>query len=159
MHDRPMFVTRAGLEKLESELKHLRDVRRPEVAELIRAAKVYSDTMDTADLEEAKKEQGFIEGRINTLEQVISRAQLIEEHHQVHGDVRIGMRVAVLNDKGALEQFTIVGSTEANPRTGKISNESPVGRSLLGRRVGDRVEVAVPAGILHLTVVAIDLAE
>ena len=156
MYDKPVFLTREGRQKLEAELSHLKDMRRPEIAERIRLAKAYSDTMDNADFEEAKNELAFLEGRILTLGTVIGRAQIIESEHQPRDAVRLGSKVAVLNDKGEMGHYTIVGSAEASPREGRISNESPVGRSLLGRKIGEQVEVAAPAGLLRITVLAIE---
>ena len=155
MYDKPVFLTREGRGKLETELKHLRDIRRPQVAERIKTAKEFSDTMDNAEFEEAKNEQAFVEGRILTLEKIIANATLIESDHN-HETVRMGSRVTVLGSEGEREEFMIVGSAEASPRQGKISNESPVGRSLLGRKLGDIVEVAAPGGVLSFHVISID---
>lgn len=154
MHDKPVFLTEEGRAKLEAELKYLRDVRRPEVAERIRASKEFSDTTDNAEFDEAKNEQAFVEGRILTIERLLANAVLIDEeqaaaHHDV---VRLGSRVTVVDDEGSPEVYSIVGSTEARPREGRISNESPVGRALLGRKSGEVVEVMTPAGVIRLTV-------
>ncbi len=157
MHDKPVFLTPEGRAKLEGELKHLREVRRPEVAERIKASKDFADTTDNAEFDEAKNEQAFVEGRILTLEKLLANAVMISsDQASIHDVVRLGSRVTVLDDEGQPEVYHIVGSAEASPRQGKISNESPVGRALLGRRIGDAVEVVVPAGILRLSVTAID---
>lgn len=155
MFDKPVFLTREGREKLENELKYLREVRRNEVAERIRAAKEFSDTVDNAEFEEAKNEQAFVEGRILTLEKMLANAQIIE-NDQGHDVVRLGSHVTVVDQDGAKEEYIIVGSAEVNPRQGKISNESPVGRALLGRRIGDRIEVLAPGGVVLLDIVAIN---
>ncbi|MCL5958029.1 MAG: transcription elongation factor GreA [Chloroflexi bacterium] len=155
MYGKPVFLTLEGRSKLEAELNHLRDIKRAEIAEVIRLAKEFSDTIDNAEFEEAKNEQAFIEGRILTLEQLLANASIIESDHN-HETVRLGSRVSVLNSDGEREEFTIVGSAEVNPREGKISNESPVGRALLGRKVGENIDVAAPAGVLSFHVVAID---
>ncbi len=155
MYDKPVFLTREGRQKLEAELKFLRDVRRPEVADRIKTAKEFSDSTDNAEFEEAKNEQAFVEGRILTLEKMIGNAVIIESDHG-HDIVRLGSSVTVVDQEGERQEYTIVGSPEVNPRQGKISNESPVGRALLGRKIGDQVEVVVPAGILQLSVLAID---
>ena len=155
MYDKPVFLTQEGRDKLETELKHLRDVRRPQVAERIKTAKEFSDTMDNAEFEEAKNEQAFVEGRILTLEKMIANAVIIESDHG-HETVKLGSSVTVVDEEGERVEYTIVGSAEVNPRQGKISNESPVGRALLGRRVGEQIEVVVPAGVLRLSVVSID---
>ena len=155
MHGKPVFLTKEGQGKIEAELDYLREVKRPEVAERIKMSKEFSDTVDNAEFEEAKNEQAFIEGRIRTLEQIIANAVIIESDHN-HETVRLGSRVTVISSDGEREEYTIVGSAEANPRQGKISNESPVGRALLGRKPGDSVEVAAPGGILQFHVVAVD---
>jgi transcription elongation factor GreA len=156
MHDKPVFLTPEGRAKLEAELKHLREVRRPEVAERIRAAKEFGDTDDNAEYEEAKNEQAFVEGRILTVEKLLAHAVAINADHNLHDTVRLGSIVTVINDDGETEQYTIVGSAEVDPQHGKISNESPVGRALLGKRIGDVIEVTIPAGSLRLEVSAIN---
>ncbi len=155
MYGKPVFLTLEGRNKLEGELKHLREVKRPEVAEIIRMAKEFSDTVDNAEFEEAKNEQAFIEGRILTIEKIVANAIIIESDHN-HETVRLGSKVTVVNSEGDREEFTIVGSAEVDPRLGKISNESPVGRALLGRKLGEAVEVAAPAGLMQFHVVSID---
>lgn len=156
MRDKPVFLTPEGRAKLEAELKHLREVRRPEVAERIRASKEFSDTDDNAEFEEAKNEQAFLEGRVLTLEKMLANAVLINANHQTHDSVGIGSTVSVVDDDGEVEQFTIVGSAEVDAQRGWISNESPVGRALLGKRIGDQVEIAIPAGMLRLQVRSIE---
>jgi transcription elongation factor GreA len=156
MHDKPVFLTPEGRVKLEGELKQLREVRRPEVAERIRLSKEFSDTDDNAEFEEAKNEQAFVEGRILTLEKMLANAVPINADHQLHDAVRLGSNVTVITDEGDKEEYTIVGSAEVDPVHGRISNESPVGRALLGRRIGDDVEVKIPAGVLRLKISAIN---
>lgn len=149
-------LTKDGLTKLEEELDLLRTVRRPEAARRIQEAKDLASTQNNPEYEEAKNEQAFVEGRILTLEQLIQTAILIDEeeaHRATH--VQLGSTVTVIDQKGEREQFNIVGSMEANPKEGRISNESPVGRALLGKSVGDEVVVKVPAGDLHLKIVNI----
>ncbi len=156
MHDKPVFLTPEGRAKLEQELKVLREVRRPEVAERIRVSKEFSDTDDNAEFEEAKNEQAFVEGRILTLEKLLANAVPITADHQAHDTVRLGSDVTVITDDGEEERYTIVGSAEVDPLHGKISNESPVGHALLGRHVGDVIEVKIPAGTLRLKIAAIN---
>lgn len=156
MYDKPVFLTREGRQKLEAELKWLRTERRNEVAERIRAAKEDNDITDNAEFEDAKNEQAFTEGRILEVEQILARAVLIDEHQPDHELVRIGAKVTIEDDEGEKEHYLIVGSAEANPREGRISNESPVGRALLGRRVGDQVQVLVPAGPITYRIVSIE---
>lgn len=153
---KPVFLTKEGRAKLEAELKNLREIRRPQVAERIKSAKQYNESGDNAEFEEAKNEQAFVEGRILTLESMLSNAVIIDEDNRSKDSVRIGSRVTLLNEDGARERYTIVGSAEANARAGRISNESPVGRALLGKCVGDRVEVVAPAGVMAFQIDAID---
>jgi transcription elongation factor GreA len=156
MHDKPVYLTPEGRAKLEAELKQLREVSRPEVAERIRLSKEFSDTDDNAEFEEAKNEQAFVEGRILTLEKMLANAVAINADHQLHDTVRIGSDVTVINDDGETESYTIVGSAEVDAQRGKISNESPVGRALLGRHIGDDIEVKIPAGTLRLKINSIN---
>jgi transcription elongation factor GreA len=155
MYEKPVFLTREGRAKLEAELKVLREVRRPEIAERIKTAKEFSDADDNSEFEEAKNEQAFIEGRILTLENMIANAVMIENNHD-HDLVRLGSKVSVADSEGEKEEYTIVGTAEVDPRHGKISNESPVGRALLGRKIGDRVQVVVPAGVIEYEIIDID---
>jgi len=156
MPEKPVPLTKEGLAKLEQELEYLRNARRPEVAARIHAAKELASTQDNAEYEDAKNEQAFVEGRILTLEKLIQNAVVIDEE-QAHSAkaVQLGSHVTVVHADGREEHYTIVGPAEADPRDGRISNESPVGRALLGKRVGDRVQVNVPKGVLRLTVTAI----
>lgn len=156
MHDKPVYLTPEGRTKLEIELKKLREVRRPQVAEVIRLSKEYNESDDNPELEEAKNEQAFVEGRILTIEKMLANAVLIDTDHRQHDVVRLGSMVTVKVDDGDLERYTIVGSAEVDPIHGRISNESPVGRALLGKKVGEAVEVKIPAGLLRLEVQAID---
>ncbi len=156
MPDQPVPLTEEGLAKLEQELEHLKHVRRPQVAERIRQSKELASTQNNAEYDDAKNEQAFVEGRILTLEKLIQDATIIDEEKAHHASqVQIGSTVTVSEGRGKKQQFTIVGSAEADPKEGKISNESPVGRALLGKRVGDEVQVAVPKGVLRFTVTKI----
>ncbi len=144
MNGKPTYLSRDGLDKLHVELDEMVNVRRAEVATRIHDAKEHGDLSENAEYEDAKNEQAFVEGRIQTLEAIIKNATIIEEKHSTE-HVQIGSTVTVESGDGN-ETFTIVGSTEASPREGRISNESPVGRALLGRKKGDRVAVHAPAG-------------
>ena len=148
MNTKPTYLTRDGLEKLRLELDEMTNVRRAEVATRIHDAKEHGDLSENAEYEDAKNEQAFVEGRIQTLEALIKNATIIDEKHSTE-HVQIGSTVSVESGDGK-ETFTIVGSTEASPRDGRISNESPVGRALLGRKKGDKVVVRVPAGDFSL---------
>ena len=156
MAQKETFLTPEGLEKLKTELEHLQSVRRPQVAEQIHKAKELGGTVDNAEYDDAKNEQAFVEGRILTLEGMIKSATLIQEEKSPSKWVKLGSKVTVRNPDGEEEQYIIVGSAEASPGEGKISNESPVGSALLGKKVGNEVEAQAPAGTLKLKVVSIE---
>ncbi len=151
--DKPVPISADGLRKLEAELEELRTKKRQEVADRIHAAMEFGDYSENSELEQAKNEQAFLEGRILTLEQMIKNAVLIDQngHHEM---VEIGSRVTIESD-GEKSNYTIVGSAEAAPADGRISNESPVGKALLGHRKGDTVRVAVPAGAVEMKILAV----
>lgn len=158
--DKVTLVTREGLEKLKEELNYLKEVKRKEVAERIKEAISYGDLSENSEYEESKNEQAFLEGRILELEEKIKHAKIIDERHKKTASVQIGSKVVIstTDSKGALreQEYTIVGSTEADPLSFKISNESPVGRALLERKVGDLVKVKVPAGQIQLKVLKVE---
>jgi transcription elongation factor GreA len=149
------FLTREGLKKLEEELEYLRRTKRAEVAERLHNAQEDGELIENAEYEDAKNEQAFIEGRILTLESMLSNAVIIKE--DVHaGVVNLGNKITVREGNSKPEMYMLVGAAEADPRVGRISNESPLGKALLGRRVGDEVKVSAPAGTLTFRVVSID---
>src|SRR5919205_897572 len=121
-----VFLTREGYERLDHELHELRTVRRPAVSERIRRAKEFTDTVDNAEYDDAKQDQAFIEGRIQDLERMLATAIIIEDHPAADC-VRLGSHVLVEDEEGDTQEYLIVGSAEADPRHGRISNESPVG--------------------------------
>ncbi len=152
MQERPVLLTREGLQKLSVELEELRTVKRAEIADRIKYAKEFGDISENAEYEDAKNEQGMLEGRILTLEKMVRNAVIIEEHHG--GTVQVGAAVAILDEDGE-QTFTIVGPAEVDVSTGRISMESPVGRALLGHKVGDTVEVSSPGGARTIKIVKI----
>ncbi|MCJ7807783.1 MAG: transcription elongation factor GreA [Dehalococcoidia bacterium] len=155
MTEKEIYLTEEGLTKLNEELEHLISVRRPEVAEKIQRAKELRSSVSTPEYEEAKDEQGFVEGRILEIDRIIKSAKIIH-HEDVNLDfVEVGNEVRVQLQDGSEEHYTIVGSAEANPSEWRISNESPMGQALLGKRVGDDVEVEAPAGLLKLRILEI----
>jgi transcription elongation factor GreA len=155
MTEKEIYLTEEGLTKLNDELEHLISVRRPEVAEKIQRAKELRSSVSTPEYEEAKDEQGFVEGRILEIDRIIKSAKIIH-HEDVNLDfVEVGNEVRVQLQDGSKEHYTIVGSAEANPGEWRISNESPMGQALLGKRVGDDVEVEAPAGLLKLRILEI----
>ncbi|MCE2404871.1 MAG: transcription elongation factor GreA [Dehalococcoidia bacterium] len=151
----PTYLTPEGLVTLKAELESLRTQRRQAVAERIQKAKEIGGTVDNAEYDEAKNEQAFIEGRIMTLDSLINNAEIISSKSGPSDVVHIGSVVTVVNQKGKKGKYTIIGSAEADPAQGKISNVSPIGQALLGKRVGDVAEVNAPAGKLKLEVVSI----
>ena len=152
MLDKPVLLTKEGLDKMQHELDELRTTRRSEIAERIKYAKEFGDISENSEYEDAKNEQGMVEGRILTLEKMIRNAVLIEEHHD--GVVKVGSLVKVKDDFGQ-ESYTIVGPAEVDVAKGRISMESPVGKALLGHRVGEEVLVATPSGVRPVTIVRI----
>ncbi len=142
--NKPTYLSKEGLAKLREELDQMINIRRAEVAARIHEAKQHGDITENAEYEDAKNEQAFVEGRIQSISALIKNAVVISETHSTT-HVQIGSTVNVQSEDGK-ERFTIVGSAEADPGAGKISNESPVGRALLGHKKGDTVVVSVPAG-------------
>jgi len=155
MANSAVYLTAEGLKKLEEELEHLRTVKRLEVAQRLHEAMEDGELIENAEYEAAKNEQAFVEGRILELEHMLAQAQLIEPGRS-KDVVRIGSTIVVQEDgNGGSETYTIVGVAEANPREGLISNESPLGVSLLDHKVGDVVTVKAPAGMLRFRLVKI----
>ena len=154
MDEKPVLLTKEGLRQLEDELHLLVTVRRPEVAERIRHARDFGDIAENAEYTEAKNEQSLVEGRIQTLEGMIRNAAVIEEEPREKGVVSVGAQVQVNSDEGD-ESYTIVGPAEADPLKGRISNESPLGRALLGHRAGDEVEWTSPSGTSKVKILAV----
>jgi transcription elongation factor GreA len=151
-----VYLTPDGLEKLEEELKYLRTVRRQEIAKRLRAALEEEDILENAEYDDAKNEQAFVEGRILTLETMLRNAAIIEEGES-SDEVRVGSRITIMEQGANVgETYRLVGSAEADPTQGRISNESPLGRALLGHRVGDEVLINAPDGMLSFHIVAIE---
>jgi len=156
MPEKEVILTPEGLMNLEKELEYLRTIKRREVADRIKQAIEFGDITDNSEYEDAKNEQAFAEGRIATLEKMLRNARLIEGPDGDHDEVAVGSRVVLKDlDLGDVEEYTIVGSAEANPSKQRISNESPVGRAVLGKAVGSVVEVLVPAGTVKYQVLQI----
>lgn len=141
------FVTRDGLKQLQDELSALKDIRRAEVAARLQEAISYGDLSENSEYEEAKNEQAFVEGRILELEEKVKHAKIIT--HKQGQVVELGSVVKIKRVKpreGEMEEYTMVGSTEADPLNHRISNESPIGAALLDHKVGEEVDLHVPAG-------------
>ena len=152
----PTYLTREGLEKLQAELTQLSTVRRREIAERFQQSRERGGTVSNAEYEEAQNERSFNEGRIQALESIINNAVIIDDTDGQRDTVAVGARVTVRNPQGKPATYTITGSAEADPAQGKISNVSPIGKSLLGKKVGEIAEVAAPAGKINLEIVAIE---
>jgi transcription elongation factor GreA len=155
--DDQTLVTKEGLKKLKDELEFLKTTRRQEVAQRLKEAISYGDLSENSEYEEAKNEQAFVEGRILELEQKIKHAKIISEKKTTKKVIDIGSTIKVQNmtDGDDAEEFTIVGSTEADPLDHKISNESPIGKAVIGREKGDTVEVHSPSGIIKYDILQV----
>ncbi|WP_087947082.1 transcription elongation factor GreA [Bacillus timonensis] len=150
-------MTLEGKQKLEQELEHLKTVKRKEVVERIKIARSFGDLSENSEYDSAKDEQAFVEGRITTIENMIRNAKIIEEDVNSAGKVSLGKSVTFIElPDGEEETYTIVGSAEADPFEGKISNDSPIAKSLLGKNVGDRVTVQTPGGEMLVEITKID---
>ena len=147
-----VILTADGYKKLQQEIDVLRNDKRREVAERIRIAREFGDIAENAEYDDAKNEQGMLEGRILTLEKMIRNAVIIEEQHD--GRVQVGSRVTVRDEFGE-EEYTIVGPAEVDVGKGRISMESPVGKALLGHRIGEEVKVQTPGGMRPVTIVRV----
>ncbi|MFA6524662.1 MAG: transcription elongation factor GreA [Patescibacteria group bacterium] len=154
MEDNNTFITKEGLERLKLELQTLKTTKRKQIAERIREAKELGDLSENAEYTEAKEEQAFAEGKIIELEHVIKNCQVIESG-KLSDSVVVGSKIKISSDN--LESvYTIVGSNEADPSNGRISNESPIGKAFLGKKVGDIVEVKIPQGFKQFRIIEID---
>ena len=151
-----IYVTQEGLEKIKAELEYLKGERREEISQRLQLAISHGDLSENADYDYAKQEQAFVEGRIKDLEDSLRRAQIID-HDGRNDKVRVGSTVTLVEEgfEDEEETYYIVGVHEADPANGRISNESPIGKALLGAKVGQTVKVIAPAGLMQFTVKAI----
>lgn len=157
-NDEQVFpVTKEKLDEVKSELEYLTKTRRKEIAQLIAEAKAEGDLRENAGYDEAKTQQGFVEGRILELQNVIKYAQIIEEEEAPKNAVGLG-RTVIIQEEGTTikETYSIVGSLEADPADGRISNESPMGKALMGKKKGDKVDVKTPGGAIAFKVMKIE---
>jgi len=155
MTDQQTFLTREGYAEKRQQLEYLRTTKRRQVALRLHRALEEGDLLENAELEDARNEQSFVEGRIRQLEALLAGVIIIEESDVPRDTVGLGSRVTIAEGDGPAETYHIVGSAEADPAKGKVSNESPLGRALLGRKVGETAEVDAPAGILEFRIVEI----
>jgi transcription elongation factor GreA len=153
--DRPVITT-SEKEQLEAELKHLKEVRRKEVIERLRAVTEGTDIFDNPDYLEAKREQAFVEGRIRELERLLAIARVVPDRQdEDRGVIGIGSRVKIQDESGEVEEIVLVGAAHADVLAGKVSYESPVGAALMGKRAGDTVEVRTPGGVRRLKILEV----
>ncbi len=150
------FLTKEGYHKLQDELDYLRTYKRQEIAERLHEAMDGGELIENAEYEAAKNEQAFVEGRIKELEVLLAMARVIDETAPVSEAIQVGSTVTIQEEGNEPETYTIVGAAEANPAAGRISNESPLGKSLLNKKVGDKVQVDAPAGAFVVTITKVD---
>ena len=152
--NQPIYLTPEGAEKLRVELKELTGLRREELAQRLRSAIQMGDLSENADYHKAKEDQGFLEGRIQEIEAVLRTAVIVEK--RASDVVTVGSTVTVQEESFDAETYYMVGAKEADPRNGKISNESPIGKALMGHRVGDVVEAETPGGKIKFKILKIE---
>lgn len=151
------FLTREGYTKLQEELEYLRTKKREEIANRLHEAMEGGELIENAEYEAAKNEQAFVEGRIKELEILLATARVIDESaHEGSGTIQVGTTVTIQEENMEPESYTIVGAAEANPIHGKISNESPLGKALLNRKEGERVQVDAPAGSFTVQILKVE---
>ena len=156
MSEQDVILTREGLEQLEQELENLRTVKRTEVKERLKEAIALGDLSENSEYDDAKNEQAFMEGRILELEKMIRNAKIIEDGQMQEGTITVGSLVTVKDiEFDEITEYRLVGTVEADPMNNRISNESPVGRALLGHKAGDIIDVEVPAGVIQLEIIEI----
>ena len=148
------YLTQEGYDRLQKELEYLRTDKRAEVADRLRNAMEDGELIENAELEAAKNEQSFVEGRIKELEILLANAKLIEENASVD-NIQVGSKVKVKEEGLDPEEYVIVGHAEADPRLGRISNESPLGKALLNHKAGDKVKVEAPGGAFEIEVMKV----
>jgi transcription elongation factor GreA len=150
------FLTKEGFQKLQEELDYLRTAKRQDVANRLHEAMEGGELIENAEYEAAKNEQAFVEGRIQELEVLLASAKLIEDNGKKKSDiVGLGSKVTIKEGNFEAETFTIVGAAEANPREGKISNESPIGKAILNHKVGEVVKVETPGGTYNVKILKV----
>ena len=156
MEEKKIILTKDGLKKMQDELENLKTVRRKEVAERLKEAIALGDLSENSEYDDAKNEQAFIEGRIQELTVTLRNVEVISDENKSKSVVQMGSHVVVRDiEEDEEEEYTIVGSAEADPMEGRISNESPVGEAILGKKIGTVVDVLAPAGIIKYKIVKI----
>jgi transcription elongation factor GreA len=150
------FLTKEGYQKLQDELEYLRTAKRQDVANRLHEAMEGGELIENAEYEAAKNEQAFVEGRIQELDLLLATAKIIDDNGKKKSDmVQLGSKVTIKEGNFEPETFTIVGAAEANPREGKISNESPIGKSILNRKIGETIKVETPGGTYNVKILKV----
>lgn len=155
MSEQP-YLTAEGAARLKSELENLRGPQRDEMARRLRAAIQMGDLSENADYHKAKEDQAFMEGRIRELEYLLKNAIIVDESNTPRDTVEVGVRVTIQEENELPETYHLVGAKEADPKNGRISNESPIGRALIGHQVGDTVTAMTPAGAINFKIIQIE---
>jgi len=155
MSEQP-YLTAQGAARLKIELEELKGPQRQEIAKRLRSAIQMGDLSENADYHKAKEDQGFLEGRIRELEYLLKNAIIVEESDVTRDIVEVGVRVTIQEEDSPPETYHLVGAKEADPRNGRISNESPIGRALLGKRVGEVAVAETPGGQIHFKIIKIE---
>jgi len=150
------FLTQEGFQTLQDELDYLRNEKRDEIAKRLHEAMEGGELIENAEYEAAKNEQAFVEGRIKELEIILATARVVDDSKKEAGVIHIGSRVTIRDENGQKEEYKIVGAAEANPKKGKISNESPLGKALLNRTKGEEVEVEAPDGSFKIKIMKVE---
>jgi transcription elongation factor GreA len=154
--EQEIYLTSEGAAKLKAELEELKGPRREEMAKRLRSAIQMGDLSENADYHKAKEDQGFMEGRIQELEYLLKNAKIITTNDVPTDTIQVGSRVTVQEGTYPAETYYLVGATEADPRNGKISNESPIGQALIGGHLGDEVTAITPGGEIKLKILKIE---
>jgi len=155
MEQNKIYITPEGLKKIKRELEHLINVERKNIAQRIQEAKELGDLSENAEYSSAKEDQAFLEKKISELEETVKNAEIIKTKRNLDGIVQIGSTIKFEDENGKLHLYTIVGSHEADPSHGKISNESPIGRAFLNKRQGETVEFQSPKGMVKFTILEV----
>lgn len=157
MQEKKYPMTVEGKEKLEYELNELKTTKRKEVVERIKVARGFGDLSENSEYESAREEQAFIEGRIQKIENMLQNAEIISLNDYAEGEIGLGRTVLFKElPDGLEEEYTIVGAAEADPFEGKISNESPIAKALIGRAAGDKVIIETPGGEMNVEILSVD---
>lgn len=157
MEEKTYPMTREGKEKLEAELEDLKVNKRKEIVERIKIARSYGDLSENSEYESAKDEQAFVEGRISTIEKMIRFAEIIDDQHIAKNEVSLGRTVTFIDEEfGEEETYMIVGSAESDPLAGKISNDSPIAKALIGHKLNDVVTINTPGGDMTVKITKVE---